>query len=334
MTGLAGCANLALRGDGHNTFGTAAAGGESVCSTMPNPVVQAGASLVDAATGRSDAAKEAPKDPLEGQFALARLWERRGESDDAEQAYRKLLEKTPRDARLHHRLGVLAVQKGDFAKAEDHFRTARSLAPPTAELLSDMGYCSYLQHRLPEAEADLNEALRLEPTHAAAINNLALVLGRQGRSKEALDLFQRTNSEAEACANLAYVLAQNGELAQAEQMYLRALTLDNRMRAAAQAMLQVNQRGQIQSQLASNSEPMAPAPIRESATRNVATGFGNPVRLPQVAGHPLPLEAAARSRETRGGVQPAQAVVETGGDVSNTVPRADRIPCYVDNGSS
>ena len=65
-----------------------------------------------------------------------------GRERTAKQSYRALLKKAPQDARLHHRLGVLAVQKGDFAEAEEHFRAAKSLAPPTAELLSDIGYCS------------------------------------------------------------------------------------------------------------------------------------------------------------------------------------------------
>jgi Flp pilus assembly protein TadD len=250
-TGLAGCANLRLAGDS-NAVGAVAADGITTPSAKSDPAPKANL------PGAGDVTAAAPiqNNPLESQFALARLCERRAENEQAEQLYKALLEKAPKDARLHHRLGVLSLQKSDFAQAEEHFCTAKSLAPPTAELLSDIGYCYYLQHRLPEAENALNDALRLEPTHAAAINNMALVLGKLGRTQESLDLFRRTNSEAEAYANLAYVLAQNGELAQAEQLYLRALTLDNKMRAAAQAMLQVSDRGQAQAKLASqNLEP-------------------------------------------------------------------------------
>jgi Flp pilus assembly protein TadD len=246
--GVGGCANLRLADNG-NPFASAAAEGTAAPTANADVASQAGLSLIKANAGEATASGQPRDRMLEGQLALARLCERRGENDNAKEFYRALLKKVPRDARVHHRLGVVAVQEGDFAAAEEHFRTAQSLAPPTAELLSDIGYCYYLQHKLPEAENVLQEALKLEPTYPAAINNLALVLGREGRFQESLDLFKRTNSEAEAYANLAYVLTQNGQLAQAQQMYLRALTLDNRMRAAAQAMLQINDRSQTQAKL-------------------------------------------------------------------------------------
>jgi Tfp pilus assembly protein PilF len=186
---------------------------------------------------------EKPEDKtLEGQLALARLCERRGETGQAEQMYQALVKKVPRDPRPHHRLAVLAVEKREFASAEEHFHAAQSLGPPTAELLTDLGYCYYIQHQLEKAESTLQDALKLDPRSVAATNNLGLVVGAQGRFDEALKLFKRVNPEAQACANMAFVLAENGKLNESEQMYLRALTLDNKMRAAAQAMLQVAQR--------------------------------------------------------------------------------------------
>jgi Flp pilus assembly protein TadD len=271
---------------------------------------------MDMATGKS---ADLQKNTLESQYALARLGERRGEADQAEAKYRELLEKAPDDARIHHRLGVLAVRKGDFVHAEEYFQKARSLATPTAELLNDIGYCYYLQHKLPEAETTLNEALKLEPTNAAAVNNLALVLGRSGRVKESLELFKRNNSEAEACANLAYVLAQNGDMAQAREMYLRALTLDNRMRAAAQAVLQIDERQEAEQRLAS--------------ARQTSLASQRPVRLPQVGQEPRSAGwsgAEARTLE----VQQTQAIMEPASGSSNALPQATQIPCYVDNRSS
>jgi Flp pilus assembly protein TadD len=265
---LSGCANLKWAGDGRPLSSLSPRE-----SASPSPstaaVSRAGASTATA-SAKDAAAPDQKKNLLEGQFAMARLCERRGESEQADQIYCALLQKAPQDARLHHRLGVLAMKKGDFTQAEERFRTAASLAPPTAALLSDIGYCCYLQEKLPEAEEVLNKALNLEPTYATAVNNLALVMGREGRFQESLDLFRRTNSEAEAYANLAYVLAQNGETAQAKQMYLRALTLDNTLRAAAQAMLQIEERGQVQTKLASAShapllvDPPASEPIAGS----------------------------------------------------------------------
>jgi Flp pilus assembly protein TadD len=267
---LSGCANLKF-GSKEPTFGSPAAGGTT--AAMPDPIADAGKPLAG-----SDDPKNAT-DPVEAQFALARLCERRGETTEADHIYHVLLETNPNDARLHHRLGVLAVQSGNFTEAEQCFRTAQSFGPPTADLLSDLGYCYYLQHRLPEAEATLREALKVDSKHAAAMNNLALVVGRQGRIQESLDWFKRSNNEAEAYSNVAYILAQNGNFAEAQKMYLHALTLDNNMKAAAKALLQINQRQQAPPQIV---EPHPTEPVvvasHEKATSDMA---GQLVRLPK-----------------------------------------------------
>jgi Flp pilus assembly protein TadD len=234
---LSGCATLNFTG-GKTAANTKSTATNADSGSLP-PM---GLSADDSAPTAVPTSAKSPQETLEGQFAMGRLAERHGRSDEAEATYRALLEKSPNDARLHHRLAVIAVRKSDFEKAEEHFRAATAIGTPSKELLSDMGYCYYLQQRLPEAEKSLNEALKLDASYDAAINNLALVRGAQGRFKESLDLFKRTNSEAEAYANVGYVLAQHGQTAQAREMYLRALSLNNNMRAAAQAMVQLDER--------------------------------------------------------------------------------------------
>ena len=75
---------------------------------------------------------------------------REGRERASQEFIAELLKKYPKDARIHHRLGVTGASKGDFAKAEEHFQTARSHAQPTSELLSDIGYCLYLQRKFPK----------------------------------------------------------------------------------------------------------------------------------------------------------------------------------------
>jgi Tfp pilus assembly protein PilF len=260
---------------------------------------------------------------LENEIAMARLCERRGENDEAERMYRVLLKRAPQDPRPHHRLGVLAVQKGRYAEAEEEFCTAKCCAPASAELLSDMGYCCYLQARFKPAEDLFRQALQAQPSDSATIsratNNLALVVGVQGRLDEALNLFKRVNNEAEAFANLAYVLAQSGQGARAEQMYLHALSLDNTMRAAAQAMLQVAERGQAWAQtVAANGQPPVDTPPASALPAAAATprAAEGPVR-----GTAAPAGNAAGQPETAPGVPPAP-VGST--DASNPQPTADQ----------
>jgi Flp pilus assembly protein TadD len=103
-----------------------------------------------------------------------------------------------------------------------HFQRAWQLGPPTAELFNDMGYRLYLEGRLAEAESVFRQALFLEPRHVAATLNLGRVLARQGRIAESLAVFRQVNGEAEAEANVAYVLADWGNISAAQAHYGRA----------------------------------------------------------------------------------------------------------------
>ena len=120
---------------------------------------------------------------------------------------------TPRNNRLvEHGLAVKAMRQGNFAEADVHFLRAWEQGPPTAELLNDMGYRLYLEHRFAEAESVYRQALFIEPHHVAATLNLGRVLARQGRIDESLCVFRQVNGEAEAEANVAYVLADYGSV--------------------------------------------------------------------------------------------------------------------------
>ena len=165
-------------------------------------------------------------------------------------------------------------------------------------MLSDIGYCFYLQQKMPEAENALNEAVKIDSSNETATNNLALVYGREGRYQESKTLFMRNNSEAETCANLAYVMAQNGETAKAKEMYLRALTLDNKMQVAAKAMLQIDEREQTMDRLASASPTRHPvaATTAKEAGRNVLRE--NDSAAPEVEELPMPVNTVNSDNRT------------------------------------
>lgn len=207
---------------------------------------------------KDEEAADAEKDAA-GQFAMARLLERRGQDKGAAKLFRSLVDADPNHARARHRLGVVLARQGKLDEAETQLSTASKLAPDDIEIRSDLGYVYYLQHDLEKADAVLRSVLREVPNHKAACNNLALVLGGQGKFEECLRMFRRTNSEAESHANLAYALAQQGRLAEAEKAYLRALSLDDSLKEAAKAMLQVARRRQaVTSTQVAGSEPRLP----------------------------------------------------------------------------
>jgi Flp pilus assembly protein TadD len=193
-----------------------------------------------------DRGKPLPRtDEKTSQLAKARLAERHGENEQAETLYNELLKRFPDEASIYHRLGILAAQKGKLEEANHLLLQATRRSPQNVQALSDLGYLYYLQDRLGEAEQVLRHALAQQPQHAAANNNLAIVLGGQRKYAECLATFRRVGNDAQAHANLAYIFAQQGDFERAKEGYLHALKLDNTLKPAANALLQIVEREKL-----------------------------------------------------------------------------------------
>ncbi len=190
--------------------------------------------------------------------AIARLTERRGQIEQAASMYEAILAKEPNNPMPYHRLAVIAAQRKQWSDSERLFRKAYTMARPSSELLSDMGYLYYLRSQLDEARQLSQRALQLDPKNATAHNNLGLVYGEQGLYAESLAAFKRAVPTAEAHANLAFVLAQAGQSEQALAHYSQSLTLDDGLRPSARAMLQLAER-QTMNSLAAERQVAAQA---------------------------------------------------------------------------
>lgn len=181
------------------------------------------------------------KDKYHSQMSLARLSERKGQHDNATMLYSAILKKEPKNYIAHHRLAVLAGRAGRFDEAAEHFARAEEFGSDSAEFWNDRGYCDYLQEKHEEAEKHLRLALKRDPANKSARNNLGLLLGEQGKFDESLVQFKSAVGEAEAHSNLAYVKSQAGDYAGAEKHYHQALNMNNELRPAAEALLQLPQ---------------------------------------------------------------------------------------------
>ncbi|MBA4018334.1 MAG: hypothetical protein C0483_14300 [Pirellula sp.] len=207
------------------------------CSLIPdwNDVRTAGTTVKDHVTGK------ARQDRLNKQYAEARIMERRKDFAGAEAMYREILKEEPKSRDCYHRLGVIAAQQTKYDEAHQLYQQALQYSTPTPDLWNDIGFCFYLQNKMPEAEQSMRQTLAIDPQHRAALNNLAMVVGEQGRIDEAYDLFRRGNSEAEAEQNIGFLCAACGELERAQHHFSRALSANPEMRPAAEALIQVTQ---------------------------------------------------------------------------------------------
>ncbi|MEE8450936.1 MAG: tetratricopeptide repeat protein [Thermoguttaceae bacterium] len=239
-------------------------------------------------------------------LSFARLSEHRRQNDQAEKLYRTAIEREPQNPMPYHRLGVMRAKEGKFEEADELFLQALRITPSDADLISDIGYCYYLQNRLDEAGRVLERAFEMRPDDPAIGNNLAMVLGEQGRYDECFAMFHRVGSEEQAHANMAFIHAQHGNLDRAKANYSRALTLNQTLRPAAEAMVQ----------LARYERFHAPSPAEGPTPRNefsVTQTVSAWPRAEQVSpGHAVPLPMArietVRPTSFEQGVVAGQAV--------------------------
>lgn len=127
----------------------------------------------------------------------------------------------------YHRLAVAKTQAGYHRDATKYFRFALRLAPDDPVILSDLGYCCYVQNELGDAEAVLGMAAEIAPRDPRVIDKLAHVMGMQGRYDEAAALFQQTMSPADAHAHLANACAVRGDHQAAQQWYAYSTNLSD-----------------------------------------------------------------------------------------------------------
>ncbi len=150
--------------------------------------------------------------PATGQVEIAELLHKghdafqQGNLPEAQSNYYAVVQRQATHPVANHRLGVIADRQQDYQSAQRYYFTALQASPRDPNLLNDIGYSYLLQSRYGEAEQYLQAALRQNATQSNAINNLGLLYAKQGQADQALAMFRRTNSEAEARAKLARLL--------------------------------------------------------------------------------------------------------------------------------
>jgi GT2 family glycosyltransferase/SAM-dependent methyltransferase len=111
-----------------------------------------------------------------------------------------------------HRLGVLHFEKGEFARALEHFRKALAQSE-SAEFWSDWASAQFAAGNSEEAEVGLYLALEIDPAYEVALVNLSVVLLRQNRGAEALPFLEKAlaASQPEHRPAIEQLLAQARE---------------------------------------------------------------------------------------------------------------------------
>jgi Flp pilus assembly protein TadD len=154
-------------------------------------------------------------------------------------------------------LGILRDESGQWASGEPSHRKAVELAPNQDYLHNNLGYNLLMQKKGGEAAAEFREALRLNPASQLARNNLGMALASQNANGEALANWQSAADPATAHNNLAAVLIEKGNYAEARKELELALGYNKAHPAALKNM-------ELVSRLDGNA---ATLPARQNETR-------------------------------------------------------------------
>jgi Flp pilus assembly protein TadD len=118
------------------------------------------------------------------------------------------------DWRILNAQGAVFDQMGRHEEAQRHYATALKIAPDQPSVLSNLGLSYLLMKDLNRAETTLRRAAAQPGAGPKVRQNLALVVGLEGRFAEAERIASADLPEAEAAANVNYLrqmLAQQGD---------------------------------------------------------------------------------------------------------------------------
>jgi len=120
------------------------------------------------------------------------------------------LKQTPDELKLRFALGVMRMELGDQASAQQIFMQLTEDFPDLADPYNNLAVIHASQGDLDRARIELEQALRLQPSHAQAQENLGDVLLRQ-----ALRAYQRAQQALAApSSSLALKLKRTHDLLQ------------------------------------------------------------------------------------------------------------------------
>jgi len=138
--------------------------------------------------------------------------------------------RSPKLAWAHDRLGFALREEGRLDEAVFHYRKALMLNPSQAGTYNALGAILGEKGELDEAIRYFEAALQIQPFFALAHDNLGLALSRQGRVDEAIYHYRMAVEQEPGNAwrrfHLAEALAAKGDSDEAIYHYERAFDLD------------------------------------------------------------------------------------------------------------
>jgi len=157
--------------------------------------------------------------------SLARVKQRRGETQEAIRQLRLAVDFQPDDDEAHRALGLLLAQEGAHEEASRELRYAVSLRPDFWNNHFTLGYGRFVAGHYDEAIASYQRVTELQPNYANGFVMLGAAYQRAGLIERATGSYEhaaRIGQTAAAYTNLGFVYALNNRDADAVVAYRAA----------------------------------------------------------------------------------------------------------------
>jgi Flp pilus assembly protein TadD len=158
----------------------------------------------------------------QAQTDLGRALLKAGDMEGASDALSNAVALNPRNTQALSLLGAALDQQTKHAEAREKYMAALAIAPDDLGVMNNLAMSYSLQGKLPEAETTLRKAMSHPnaKTTPRIRQNLALVVGLQGRFDEAKQIASEDLPPDQVAANMAYLqqmLASNNTWAKLKQ---------------------------------------------------------------------------------------------------------------------
>lgn len=151
--------------------------------------------------------------------------------------YLEGLKRDPEDSRINNAYGMLLLRRGNFEKAEEHFRIAikrltwRSPNPYNSEAYYNLGLVLYIQNKIDEAYDAFYKATWSNEQQEMSFYYLAAIEAGRGEYESALELIEKglvkNSHNIKARGLKAIILRKLGKIEEAENWLLENLNVDS-----------------------------------------------------------------------------------------------------------
>ena len=151
-----------------------------------------------------------------------------GKLEEAQKEYASLLKVQPNNAEVLHGLGLIGYQQGKYQEALKYLNQAIKFKTDSS-FYNNRGTVYFALKKWTEAEQDYKKAIKIDPSFADALFNLANLYSDINRTKDALKLFDQllqTNAiNYEVLFNRGNVYKREKKLEQAIKDYDRVIEI-------------------------------------------------------------------------------------------------------------